>query len=350
MQFQFSVEELQGIVQPSHINGVFQGKITQISNLREAKSGSLSFLSNPKYSRDVAHCEASVLLLPENFDHTPKENQVIFFCKNPSIALAKICQYIEKLNADPIRSEIHPTAMIHPTATLGKDVSIGAYVVVEEGVRIGEKTVIDSGTFIGKYSSIGQHCKIWPNVSLMSFSQIGNRVTLHSGVVIGSDGFGFVAVDEFHQKIPQVGNVVLEDFVEIGANTTIDRARFASTIIGQGTKIDNLVQIGHNVKIGKNCIIVAQVGIAGSTIIGDRVTIGGQVGIAGHLHIADGTQICAQSGVTKNTEPNVTLLGSPATPYRDAVRQFAALTELPKILKKFTKFIKNRPADFREKP
>jgi UDP-3-O-[3-hydroxymyristoyl] glucosamine N-acyltransferase len=175
----------------------------------------------------------------------------------------------------------------------------------------------------------------------MSFSKIGSYITLHSGVVIGSDGFGFEKIDGHYEKIPQIGNVILEDFVDIGANTTIDRARFASTIIGQGTKIDNLVQIGHNVKIGKNCIIVAQVGIAGSTAVGNNVTIGGQVGISGHLHIADDTQIGAQSGVTKDTQPNSVLLGSPAAPYKEAVRQFAGLAKLPELLRKFKKMSRN---------
>jgi UDP-3-O-[3-hydroxymyristoyl] glucosamine N-acyltransferase len=211
------------------------------------------------------------------------------------------------------------------------------HVVIEEDVKINQNTIIGAGTFIGKYSSIGQNTKIFPNVSVMSFSQIGKYVVLHSGAIIGADGFGFVKIDGRHEKIPQIGNVILEDFVDIGANTTIDRARFASTIIGQGTKIDNLVQIAHNVQIGKNCIIIAQTGIAGSTVIGDNVTIGGQVGIAGHLHIADGTQICAQSGVTKNTEPNVILLGSPATPYKEAIRQFASIAKLPKFFQKTEK-------------
>jgi UDP-3-O-[3-hydroxymyristoyl] glucosamine N-acyltransferase len=337
MQFQFSVEELRKIVQPIHAMGNFQGNITQIASLQEAQIGALSFLANSKYSRDVATSQASLLLLPEKFAHIPIANQTIFFCKNPSIALAKICQHIEKLNEHPISPEIHPSAIIHSTAKLARNIVIGPHVVIEEHVSIGENTVIGAGTVIERYVSLGHDVKIFPNVSVMSFSKIGNYVTLHSGVVIGSDGFGFEKIDGHHKKIPQIGNVILEDDVDIGANTTIDRARFASTIIGQGTKIDNLVQIGHNAKIGKNCIIVAQVGIAGSAIIGDDVTIGGQVGIAGHLHIADGTQIGAQSGVTKDTQSHSILLGSPAVPYKEAVRQFASLAKLPEILKKFEK-------------
>jgi UDP-3-O-[3-hydroxymyristoyl] glucosamine N-acyltransferase len=345
VQFQFSIEELQSIVIPKHIHGIFTGDITQIASLREAKIGALSFLANPKYARDVATSEASLLLLPENFDYTPVANQVIFFCENPSISLAKICQHIEKRNVQEIHREIHPSAVIHSTAKLAPNVSIGAHVVIEEHVSIGKNTVIGAGTVIERYASLGHDVKIFPNVSIMSFSEIGHHVVLHSGVIIGSDGFGFGAVDGHYEKIPQIGNVILEDYVDIGANTTVDRARFASTIIGRGTKIDNLVQIGHNVKIGKNCIIVAQVGIAGSVTVGDNVTIGGQVGIVGHLHIGDGTKIGAQSGVTKNTDPNSFLLGSPAALYKDAARRLASLAKLPEILKKLGKLL---PKDFKE--
>jgi UDP-3-O-[3-hydroxymyristoyl] glucosamine N-acyltransferase len=339
VRFQFSVEELQSIVIPKHIRGNFTGDITQIASLQEAKSGALSFLANPKYACAVATSQASLLLLPENFDCVPMANQAIFFCENPSVALAKICQHIEKLDAPKNSGEVHPSAVVHPTAKLAQNVSIGAHAVIGAHVSIGENTMIGAGTVIEKYVSLGHDVKIFPNVSIMSFSEIGNHVILHSGVVIGSDGFGFDAVDGRYEKIPQIGNVILEDYVDIGANTTVDRARFASTVIGRGTKIDNLVQIGHNVKMGKNCGIVAQVGIAGSVTLGDNVMIGGQVGIAGHLHIADGTKIGAQSGVTKNTEPHSFLLGSPAVPHKEAVRQFASLAKLPEILKKLGKIL-----------
>ncbi|MDR1366514.1 MAG: UDP-3-O-(3-hydroxymyristoyl)glucosamine N-acyltransferase [Puniceicoccales bacterium] len=337
MRFQLSPEEIQFIVKPEQIYGNFTGNITQIASLQEAQFGSLSFLANPKYMRSVVTAQASLLLLPKNFDYAPKENQTVFFCENPSVSLSKICQHIAKLNEHLISHEIHSSAIIHPTAKLAQNISIGPYAIIEEHASIGKNTVIGAGVFIGNHSSIGHDVKIFPNVSIMSFSKIGDHVILHSGVTIGSDGFGFEKIDGYHKKIPQIGNVIIEDYVDIGANTTIDRARFASTVIGQGTKIDNLVQIGHNVKIGKNCIIIAQVGIAGSTTIGDNVTIGGQVGIAGHLHIADSTQIGAQSGVTKDTEPHSVLLGSPAAPYKEAVRQFASLAKLPEVLRKFSK-------------
>ncbi|MDR2806765.1 MAG: UDP-3-O-(3-hydroxymyristoyl)glucosamine N-acyltransferase [Puniceicoccales bacterium] len=334
MQFHLTLEEIRTIVHPVEIAGDFSGSIIQIASLQEAQPLTLSFLSNPKYSRDVATSKASLLLLPKDFKFSPASNQSAFFCEDPSMALAKICQHIEKLNKNRVLHTIHPSAVLHTSVNLGSHVSIGPCVVIEEGVKIGDHTRIDAGTFIGRHTSIGCDVEIFPNVSIMSFSQIGNRVVLHSGVVIGSDGFGFMKTEEGYEKIPQIGNVILEDDVDIGAHTTIDRARFASTIIGQGTKIDNLVQIGHNVKIGKNCIIISQAGIAGSVTLGDNVTLGGQVGIAGHLHIAEGTQIGAQSGVTKDTKPHSVLLGSPAAPYRETVQQLACIAKLPKILKK----------------
>ena len=336
MEFELTVSDVIEIVQPVKVAGHFDGKITQIASLLEAEQGALSFLGNKKYIPDVAVSRASVLLLPVDFEIEPKDQQCILFCSDPSVALALICQFIEK---DTSHAGIHPTAVIASTATIGEGCTIGAHVVIEEDARIGNNVRIDAGTFIGRNSVVGDFTHLFPNVSVMSFSQIGKHVVVHSGAVIGSDGFGFAYVGQRYEKIPQIGNVMLEDYTDIGANTTIDRARFASTVIGEGTKIDNLVQIGHNVHIGKHCIIVSQVGIAGSTHLGDHITIGGQVGIAGHLHIADGTQICAQAGITKDTEKDSVMLGSPAYPYKEAVKQFACIAKLPGILKRLQKYL-----------
>ena len=338
MEFELTVSDVIEIVQPVKVVGNFSGKITQIASLLEAENGALSFLGNKKYISDVAPSRASVLLLPVGFEIEPKEQQCILFCSDPSVALALICQFIEKQHATS-NTEIHPTAVIAETATIGENCTIGAHVVIEDGVKIGNDVRIDAGTFIGRNSVIGDFTHLFPNVNVMSFSQIGKHVVIHPGAVIGSDGFGFAYVGQRYEKIPQIGNVVLEDYTDIGANTTIDRARFASTVIGEGTKIDNLVQIGHNVRIGKHCIIVSQVGIAGSTHLGDHITIGGQVGIAGHLRIAEGTQICAQAGITKDTEKDSVMLGSPAYPYKEAVKQFAGIAKLPEILKKIQKYL-----------
>lgn len=393
MEFSFSLEEIKAIVNPIKTQGETSVRLTKINGLKEASQGSISFLGNSKYTSEVAECQASLLILPENFDYLPKEDQAVFFCSNPSWEIAKICQTIEKLhqvNSSPITlNNVHSSAQIDPSVTLscpleigafsviqsgttlnagvaiatsifidklsiigknsrignhtviGKNVHIaenviiGPHVVIEDNVRIGENSHIEAHSFIGKNSTIGAECHIFPRVSVLSFTEIGNRITLHPGCVIGSDGFGFATLQGEHVKIPQIGNVILEDDTDIGSNTTIDRARFASTRIQKGTKIDNLVQIAHNVQIGRNCLIVSQVGIAGSSNIGNQVTIGGQVGVTGHITIGDNTQICAQAGVTKNTAEGSILLGSPAYPYKEAVQQMGALAQLPKVLKKF---------------
>lgn len=340
MKFQLSAAQIIEIVKPVKIVGEFSGTVTTITRLSEAQPGSLSFFWNPKYIHEVEASNASILLLPKDFDFSPKSQQLALFCEDPSVALAYICHAIESL--EPTPTGIHPTAVIHPTATIGDNCFIGPYVVIEEGVCIGDHTSIGAHTFIGAHTQIGSYGKVFPNVSILAYTEIGNRVTIHPGAVIGSDGYGFATIQGEHKKIPQIGNVILEDDTDIGANTTIDRARFASTVIGKGTKIDNLVQIGHNVRIGEHCLIVAQVGIAGSTELGNHVTLGGQVGVAGHLHVADGTTIGAQSGVARDTQPNAFLLGSPAVPYKEAVKQFACIARLPEFMKKIAKFIQKK--------
>ncbi|MDE6576084.1 MAG: UDP-3-O-(3-hydroxymyristoyl)glucosamine N-acyltransferase [Opitutales bacterium] len=339
MRFSLSIPEIEAIVNPVRTDGSFDGTITAIAGLSEAKSGELSFLGNPKYAHEVEASRASVLLLPANFAYVPKKDQRIFFCQDASVALAKICHALElqRSKRDP---GIHPTAVIHPTAILGEDVAIGPHVVIEAEVHLGSHVTIGAGCFIGERTTIDEYSRLFPNVNIMPDTILGKRVTVHSGAIIGSDGFGFAPIAGKWEKIPQIGNVICEDDTDIGTNTTIDRARFASTVIGQGTKIDNLVQIAHNVKIGRHCIIVSQVGIAGSTTLGDHVVVGGQVGIAGHLHVADGTQIGAQSGVAQDTEKGSKLLGSPATDFKSALKQFACITRLPKALDQLKKILK----------
>jgi UDP-3-O-[3-hydroxymyristoyl] glucosamine N-acyltransferase len=219
---------------------------------------------------------------------------------------------------------------VDPSAELGARVSIQPLAVIEPGARIGDDTIIGAGSYIGHESVIGSACHIYPNVTIRERSRIGSRVIIHSGVVIGADGFGFELVDGRQQKIPQLGIVQIDDDVEIGANTTVDRARYGRTWIQEGVKIDNLVQIAHNVVIGKNSVIVAQTGISGSTRVGERVTIAGQVGIAGHIEIADGTIIAAQSGIAKSLAGGV-WFGSPAVPLAERKQQIAWIHRLGKL-------------------
>jgi UDP-3-O-[3-hydroxymyristoyl] glucosamine N-acyltransferase len=217
---------------------------------------------------------------------------------------------------------------------LGKDVAIGPYVVVEDNVSIGDKSIIYAGCFIGHHTRIGRDTFIYPHVSIRERISIGNRVIIHCGTVIGSDGFGFATIKGLHHKIPQIGTVQIGDDVEIGANVTIDRARFDKTVIGNGTKIDNLVQIAHNVIIGENSIIVAQAGISGSTTIGKGVTLAGQAGLVGHITIGDGAVVAAQAGVTKSVPPNVTVSGYPARQHDAAKKVNACVQNLPKLYAK----------------
>jgi UDP-3-O-[3-hydroxymyristoyl] glucosamine N-acyltransferase len=262
--------------------------------------------------------------------HTSGRN--LIRCENPSLAFAQTLAALVK-GVAPTWKGIHKTAVIAEDVRLGKDVTIGPYSVVEQGANIGDGTTIYSGCFIGQQTTIGRECVIYPQVMIRERITVGNRVMIHSGAVIGADGFGFVNVKGAHVKIPQIGIVEIEDDVEIGANVTIDRARFEKTLIGAGTKIDNLVQIAHNVKIGKNCIIVSQVGISGSSTIEDQVTLAGQVGVAGHLTIGENTVVFSKSGIPSSIPPNSIVWGIPAKPHMHAKRVNAVIQKLPEYVK-----------------
>jgi UDP-3-O-[3-hydroxymyristoyl] glucosamine N-acyltransferase (EC 2.3.1.-) len=227
---------------------------------------------------------------------------------------------------------IHKTAIIAKSVKLGKGVAVGPFCVIEEGAQIGDRSVIYASCYIGYKTKIGKDCLIYPKISIRDKITIGDRVIIHGGTVIGSDGFGFATVKGLHHKIPQIGTVVIEDDVEIGANVTIDRARFDKTIIGRGTKIDNLVQIAHNVVVGENSIIVAQAGISGSTVIGNNVTLAGQAGLVGHITIGDGAIVAAQAGVTKSVPPNTMVSGYPAREHESARKVIACVQRLPELV------------------
>ncbi len=304
--------------------------IEGVSSIQEAKEKDLTFISEPKYIPLIQQSKASAFIVSRDIDIPGKK---IIKTDNPSLAFTQILTLIsEEDNVHP--KGIHETAIISPKVILGKNVRIGPYVVIEGDVVIGDNTVIYSGTFVGRNAIIGSDCLIYSNVTIRERVDIGNRVIVHSSTVIGSDGFGFIPVKGVHKKIPQIGIVVIEDDVEIGANVTIDRARLDKTIIGQGTKIDNLVQIGHNVIIGKNCIFVSQSGVSGSSIIEDGVILAGQVGVAGHLKIGKGAVVAAQSAVMKNVSAKEKVSGSPARPYMQAKRVLALTQKLPQYMQK----------------
>jgi UDP-3-O-[3-hydroxymyristoyl] glucosamine N-acyltransferase len=302
-------------------------KITGAASLAEATSGEISFFSHRKYVGLLRKTRASAVFVPPDFAEPISAAQIRV--SNPTRAFEQV---VLKLAPKPVTftSGIHPSAIVDPGAQIGERVSIQPYAVTEAGTRIGDDTVIGAGAYIGHEVEIGAGCLIYPRVTIRERSRIGSRVIIHSGAVIGADGFGFEVIDGRQEKIQQLGIVQIDDDVEIGANTTIDRARFGRTWIQQGVKIDNLVQVAHNVVIGKDSIIVAQTGISGSTRVGERVTMAGQVGIVGHVEIADGSVIAAQSGVSKSV-PGGVWFGYPAGPIDEVKQQIAWIRSLGKL-------------------
>jgi len=303
--------------------------ITGLSGIQEAKQGDLSFVANSKYVPFIKTTKASALIVPRDLTVSGK---ACIRTDNPSLAFAHI--FSKLIKQEPYHMKgVHPTAVIAPDSILGKNVAVGPYTVVENNVRIGDDTTIYSGCYIGSGTSIGHNSLIYPHVTILERVVIGNNVIIHSGTVVGSDGFGYEFVNGHHEKIPQTGTVIIEDEVEIGANVTIDRARFDRTFIGRGTKIDNLVQIAHNVEIGENCIIISQTGISGSVKIGKGAILAGQSGIVGHVTIGEGAIITAQAGVTKSVPPHTKVWGYPAKPHEQAKRVNAHLQRLPEYYK-----------------
>ncbi len=304
-------------------------RIRGIAGIRDAQAGELSFVSNPRYASEAAATKASAVLVPLAWDKPCPA--ALIRVENPDAAFAAVAVAFAPA---PIRRApgVHPTAVIAPDAVLGSGVSIGPYCVIEPGANIGADTVLDAQVYVGHEAEIGPDSRLYPQVSLRERVRIGARCILHNGVVLGSDGFGYtVNADGVRTKIPQFGTVVVGDDVEIGANTTVDRARFGKTLIGNGVKIDNLVQIAHNVVIGDHAVIVAQVGIAGSTTIGSRAVLAGQAGVAGHLVIGAGAIVGAQAGVTKSVPPGAFVSGYPAAPHEKATRIHAHLMRLPEM-------------------
>jgi UDP-3-O-[3-hydroxymyristoyl] glucosamine N-acyltransferase len=303
-------------------------KITGAASLGEAAPGEISFFANRKYVGLLRKTRASAVFVPPDFAEPINAAQVRV--SNPTKAFEQV---VLKFAPKPITFApgIHPSAVVDAGAQLADRVSIQPLAVIEPGAKIGNDTIIGAGSYVGHEAVIGSACHIYPHVTIRERSRIGSRVIIHSGAVIGADGFGFEMVDGRHQKIQQLGIVQIDDDVEIGANTTVDRARFGRTWIQQGVKIDNLVQIAHNVVIGKNTVIAAQTGIAGSVQIGQRVLIGGQVGIIGHIEIGDNTAIGAQSGISKNINGGA-WWASPAVPLAEAKQQIAWVRRLGKLV------------------
>jgi UDP-3-O-[3-hydroxymyristoyl] glucosamine N-acyltransferase len=302
-------------------------QITGAASLAEAMPGEISFFGNRKYIGALRKTRASAVFVPPDFGEPISAAQIRV--ESPTKAFEQVVlKFAPKAIEFP--PGIHATAVVDPSVKLGESISIQPHAVIEAGARIGDNTIIGAGSYIGHETTIGADCLIYPLVTVRERSRIGSRVIIHSGAVIGADGFGFEMVDGRQEKIQQLGIVQIDDDVEIGANTTVDRARFGRTWLQQGVKIDNLVQIAHNVVIGKNSIIAAQTGISGSTRVGERVMMGGQVGIIGHIELGDGTAIGAQSGLGKSTRGGA-WWGSPAVPLAEAKQQIAWTHRLGKL-------------------
>ena len=325
-----NINEIAALVGGS-IAGNYQGELTGVSSLKEAMSTDVAFLGNEKYISQVLPSKAGVVLVPPSFKEEPPEGRAWIVCENPSAEFSKV---ISVFTPKPVtyKQGIHERACIEEGAVVALDASIGACAVISKGARIGARTVICPGAFVGENAVIGEDCLIYPNVTIRERCVLGNRVTLHAGVVIGADGFGYDSGPQGHVKVPQVGIVQIDDDVEVGANSTIDRARFGRTWIKQGTKIDNLVQVGHNVQVGRACLLVAQCGVSGSTVLGDGVILAGQAGVVGHLNLGDGTIVMAQAGVTKDSAPKSVLFGSPAQDRRDYARQMVHIGKIEGLL------------------
>lgn len=316
-----------------YVGGVVCGdenlKITGPATLQNAKEGEITFFSDEREMQLLANTKASAVVVPESVS---LEGLNLIKVKNPRLAFAKI---MEIFSPKKELKGIHPTAIIEKNVQIGENIFISAYTFIGENSRIGNNVKIYPFVYIGEEVEIGDDTLIYPQVVIREKCKIGKRVIIHPGAVIGADGYGFVKDENNkHYKIPQIGNVIIEDDVEIGANTCIDRAMLDSTIVKRGTKFDNLVQVGHNDIIGEDCLIVAQVGLSGSVVVGDRVILAGQAGVSDHITIGSDTIIGGQAGVTRNVPPNSFYSGYPAAPHEQQKRIQKALKELPEILEK----------------
>lgn len=334
MQVAYTPAEIAAMVGAQRSVGTTGQTVRDIASLTAARAGDLSFLGNAKYRSQVAGSAASVLLLPLDYVGDPRPDQVFLFVENPSVALAQVCARIAQALWPKPAPGIHPSAVVAATARIHATAHVGPLCVVEDGVTIGPGSVLQASIFVGRDARIGEGCWVMPGVVIAAGCSLANRVQLQPGVIVGSDGFGYEFVKGRHEKIPQIGVVVIEDDVEIGANSTLDRARFSRTVVGEGTKIDNLVQVAHNVIIGKHCILCSQVGISGSTTLEDYVILGGQAGVGGHITLGKGTKAGGRAGIASSTEPGSYLNGNPAIPYM-LERRIAVLHQrLPDLFKR----------------
>ncbi|WP_172915963.1 UDP-3-O-(3-hydroxymyristoyl)glucosamine N-acyltransferase [Capnocytophaga canimorsus] len=320
------------------LNGQIVGdpdvQVHKLSKIEEGEEGSITFLANPKYKNFIYTTRASIAIVNKSFEPENEVQVTLIKVEDAYSAFSKLLEYYNQIKLN--KSGIEQPVSISNTAQLGENVYVGAFTYIGDNVVIGDNVKIYPNTYIGDNVTIGDNTILFAGCKIYSETVIGKHCTLHAGVILGADGFGFAPVQEgFYNKVPQIGNVIIEDYVDIGAGSTIDRATLGSTIIRKGVKLDNQIQIAHNVEIGKNTVIAAQTGIAGSTKIGENCMIGGQVGIVGHLTIGNRVKIQAQSGVIRNVEDDEILQGAPAIGYNDYNKSYVIFKKLPSLMKRF---------------
>ena len=334
---EFSARQIADFIQ-GKVEGDENATVHTFAKIEEGAPGAISFLSNPKYTHYIYTTESSIVLVNEDLELNQPVKATLIRVKNAYECVAKLLQLYQ--SAQPKKKGIHPQAFVSPTAKVGNDCYIGAFAYIGDNVQIGDNTQIYPHTVVEDGVNMGNGCLIYPNVTIYKDCRIGNNVIIHAGSVIGADGFGFAPNTEGYDKIPQIGIVILEDDVEIGANTCVDRSTMGATIVHKGVKLDNLVQIAHNVEVGENTVMSAQTGVAGSTKIGKWCMFGGQVGLAGHITIGDKTFLGAQSGVPSSLKGNETLIGTPPTSPQAYFKSIALTRKLPDIYKQLNELQK----------
>lgn len=338
MQISFTAEQIATV-----LNGTIEGdpsvEVNNFSKIEEGKPGTLTFLANLKYTHHIYTTEASIVLVNNDFKAEHPIKATLIRCFNAYAALAILLDMVEKMK--PQKVGIEAMSYISPKATQGANIYVGAFAYIADNVKIGNNTKIYPQVYIGENVEIGENVVLYAGVKIYSGCKIGNNCIIHAGAVIGSDGFGFAPQDDgTYKKIPQMGIVIVEDDVEIGANTTVDRAVMDATIIRKGVKLDNLIQVAHNVEIGENTVMAAQVGISGSTKVGKQCMIGGQVGLGGHITIGDNANIGAQSGIISNIKPDAKIIGAPAIPVKDFFRSSVVFPKLPEMYRQLAQLQK----------
>ena len=342
---EFTAKQIAGLID-GRIEGNENAAVNTFAKIEEGKEGAISFLSNPKYTHYLYETKSSIVLLNDDVELEHPVSTTLIRVPNAYEAIAKLLQIYESMK--PKKSGIDPLAFVSPKATIGKDVYIGAFAYVGDGSVIGDGTQVYPHTVIGDNVTIGANGLFYPNVTIYQGCRLGNNVTVHAGSVIGADGFGFAPGEQGYNKIPQIGIVIIEDNVEIGANTCVDRSTMGATLVKKGVKLDNLIQVAHNCEVGENTVMSAQVGLAGSTKIGDWCMVGGQAGFSGHIKLADHTFIGAQAGVISNTKSGEQLIGTPAIDPKIFFKASALMKRLPDMYKELGQ-LKKELAELKEK-